>query len=316
MMKINKFIKLNQLLILLMLAVSTTALNISTLIGSLLLLATICVMFLPLYIKDETKYDLFPLIKTEIKKMIGSTKEGLKRAEEQRIKNQQLAEENRLKMLAEEHEQNVVLATANIPLEARELLVSHISELEESDSQLLYRALANKPVEQGQLLVALNNLTKEPREAISSILEKLVPVPVSSYEAPEVVTPLVSSATSVPDFKMKKSGTWINWFIFISGLLMVLLISSFVFGSQLSNEANGGAGVLLVLFIVASVINAIYYLPSLIYHASTGGKIVMFIINSLLGITVIGWIFLLVFAISRNSNEKRSQELMHYIKHK
>ncbi|WP_314208470.1 hypothetical protein, partial [Vagococcus salmoninarum] len=131
----------------------------------------------------------------------------------------------------------------------------------------------------------------------------------------ESVSPLMG-ATAMPAFKMEKKGTWINWAIFISGLLVILVASSIFFGSQLSSAMDGGSGILLTLFIISSLINAIYYLPSLIYHASTGGKILMFIINSILGITVIGWIVLLVFAISRNSNEKRAQELMHYIKHK
>ena len=52
------------------------------------------------------------------------------------------------------------------------------------------------------------------------------------------------------------------------------------------------------------------------YNASFGGKIVMFLANSLLGITLMGWIILLVIATSRNRKEKYKQEMMHYVKQK
>lgn len=314
-MKINEFIKLNQLVILGMLAISTTGLNMSPMIGGILLLASVGVMLMPLYIKDEDKYDLLPLIKSEVNKLIETTQESIKKAEQRKIENQHLAEEQRINEILAELEENIVLATANIPLESRESLLGQIAELTEGDSQLLYRALANKEVDQGNLLVVLNNIPKEARTEISEILDTLVPVVVVSHQRSESVSPLMG-ATAMPAFKMEKKGTWINWAIFISGLLVILVASSIFFGSQLSSAMDGGSGILLTLFIISSLINAIYYLPSLIYHASTGGKILMFIINSILGITVIGWIVLLVFAISRNSNEKRAQELMHYIKHK
>lgn len=314
-MKINEFIKLNQLVLLGMVAISTTALNVSPIIGGILLLASGGVMLMPLYIKDEQKYDLLPLIKSEVNKLIESTQDSMKKAEQRKIENQQLAEEQRINDILAEFEENIALATANMPLESRESLLGQIAELAEGDSQLLYRALANKAVDQRELLIVLNNIPKEPRTEISGILDTLVPVVVTSNQGLEPARPL-TAATVMPVFKMEKKGTWINWAIFISGLLVVLIVSSLIFGSQFSNAIEGGGGAILTLFIISSLINAIYYLPSLIYHASTGGKILMFIINSILGITVIGWIVLLVFALSRNSNEKRAQELMHYIKHK
>lgn len=264
--------------------------------------------------KEKSEFQALDWIKKTGNQLVSYTQEQIKNAEQQRILNEELAEENRAKWIVQELAENIQLATRNIPLELRESLLPQIDKLSELDSQVLYRSLANKSVSKNDLLMALNNTPKEYREQISSILDTLNPL---EKEVTEVIANErpISNHSVTPDFKMHKKGTWINWGIFLSGLLVVYIIGTVILPG-LGGIFHIGGEAFLVGFIIVSVINAIYYLPSLIYHASTGGKIVMFIINSILGVTVIGWIFLLVFSISRNSNEKRSQELMHYIKHK
>ena len=98
-----------------------------------------------------------------------------------------------------------------------------------------------------------------------------------------------------------------------SGLLVFMLILSFLNNLGLPFSVAGtGGGFFLILFIG----DLIYFAPTLVYNASFGGKFLMFLVNSLFGFTIIGWIILLIIATSRNRAEKYKQEMLHHVKQK
>lgn len=136
-------------------------------------------------------------------------------------------------------------------------------------------------------------------QTINSSERKWVPEPTQS----------VSTLAQEP-FKVQKHGTVINWLIILAGLIPIYFIYDFLangFGLPVLGSM-GVAGVFLVLFLI----DLIYYLPTLIYHASTGGKIVMFILNSMFSWLFIPWLIFLIFAMSRNSNHRYKEEMLYH----
>ncbi|MFW8053161.1 superinfection immunity protein [Vagococcus fluvialis] len=314
--KIVENIKLNKLFLLLLLAISTTTLNLSLYVGGTFLLITAGVLFLPVLIKTEKPINLIDFTDKKIEELFSLSKQGIEKANDMRIQQQEQQKELALQRELAEKEQILSLATANIPLEHREQILATLENLTNSEKELVLSSLARKQVPQDQLQIVLNNIEKSERERITSILETLKPetsvTVANSFNQP--IQPVTQAATSsTPAFEMTKKGRWINWAIFISGAVVIFFILTILTELGFSIGASGsiGAGI-AILFLI----DAVYFLPSLIYHASTGGKIIMFILNSLFGFTIIGWIILLIIASSRNSKERRAQELMHYVKHK
>lgn len=113
------------------------------------------------------------------------------------------------------------------------------------------------------------------------------------------------------DFSAVKHGTWINILLLIFGMFPVIMIALKINNITGSSTLGGGY---LVIGLIGLVGSAVYYLPTFIYHASTGGKILMWIFNTVLSWTLIGWILLLVIATSRNKKSVLEQQNLHYLK--
>lgn len=130
---------------------------------------------------------------------------------------------------------------------------------------------------------------------------------------PQKTVSEASSATSPQldePFKVRKHGQIINWVIILTGLIPIYFIYDFMangFGLPVLGSL-GVAGVFLVLFLI----DLIYFLPTLIYHASTGGKIIMFLLNSLFNWLFIPWLIFLFFAMSRNSSHRYREEMLYH----
>lgn len=312
-------IKLNKLFLLLLLAITTTSLNLSLYIGAIFLLVTIVILFLPVLLKLEEPINLIDYTEEKLDELFSLSKQKIEKANNLRIQQQEQQREQALQRELAEKEQIVALATANIPLEDREQIFKTLESLAIPEKETLLMALAGRLVSQGQVQVILNNIEKSERELITSTLSTLKSdgtynqPSISSQPSMPVETVDSPSSTTPPMFEMKKKGNWINWVIFISGAIVIFFIVTILAEMGFPIIATGGVGAgLAIIFLI----DAIYFLPTLIYHASTGGKIMMFILNSLFGFTIIGWIILLIIATSRNSKERRAQELMHYVKHK
>lgn len=163
--------------------------------------------------------------------------------------------------------------------------------------------------------VAQSEKTQVVEEQLENLQAESVQSQVKVEGTPEVVINLVGASTpgSTPAFKYKKSGQWVNMLVLGSGLLVFMLILSFLNNLGLPFSVAGtGGGFFLILFIG----DLIYFAPTLVYNASFGEKFLMFLVNSLFGFTIIGWIILLIIATSRNRAEKYKQEMLHHVKQK
>lgn len=313
--KIKETILMNELFFLLLVAVLTTSLNVSILFSFIMLILIVSLAYLPTLQKKEYNYaelmeetleHWFKTSSTKANDLIREQKEKAEMAKEQEAKQRLLMESEYIEAIQEK-------ASNSLPIEQREAILTELALLNEDQQSILTLALANESVSNEAVFQALNNLPKEARETVQSSLEQLrIENETHQVTLKQSLSPNLGEA-AVGEFQYTKKGKYINLFIYASGLLVLGLLYVFLVSMGLPLELSGATTVVVLLFML---IDLVYFLPTLLYNASTGGKILMFLVNGLLGITVIGWIVLLVIAVSRNNNEKRQQELMHYIKHK
>ena len=119
------------------------------------------------------------------------------------------------------------------------------------------------------------------------------------------------TAMSSEHFILQKKGRILNYIFLGIGFFWTMLLYLF-FGSILGFASFSASGMTLAVAGFLFFFDFIFYLPALLYHASLGGKIVMFILNALIGGTVIGWIVLLLYTLSRNRQYNYQEEMLHY----
>lgn len=110
-------------------------------------------------------------------------------------------------------------------------------------------------------------------------------------------------------FKLKKRGYGINIFIYIVTLLPVFYLITQLDGSYLSSSDTG-----LILAVLGGVLlfTYLYLLPTFICHS--GAKFFIFFFNFFLGVTIIGWIVLLFWAMSSNKAYDNEQEMKYIMR--
>lgn len=114
------------------------------------------------------------------------------------------------------------------------------------------------------------------------------------------------------DFRLKKKGKIINVFIFIFGalpLFYTIYVISDLIGINLFDQTS-----IWILIIGILAVDMFYYLPTFLYYSGNSGKIIIFLLNILVSWTLIGWLLLLFFVISRNNKYRHQNELIHVIK--
>lgn len=131
----------------------------------------------------------------------------------------------------------------------------------------------------------------------------------TNYQRETVAHPTVPQVEPVDEFSVQKHGNWINYILLFMGTAPIMLVVTALFGLD-----NLNGGMMLTLFLVCVIASSIYYLPTLVYHASTSGKIMMWILNTVVSWTFLGWIVLILIATSRNKNAEMQQQNLYYLK--
>lgn len=123
----------------------------------------------------------------------------------------------------------------------------------------------------------------------------------------QINTSTINYNEPLDGFKLKRNGTWLNVFLVLSDFIFVLLLLSFL-GSSGSNTIN----ITLPILIASLIISWINMIPTLISH--TNWKYLIFIFNVFFGLTVFGWIILLIIANATNNSAKREQEMAYLLR--
>ncbi len=118
------------------------------------------------------------------------------------------------------------------------------------------------------------------------------------------------------EFELKKKGGWLNAVICIFGFLPFMILIPILgvigFSVDFFDEFLIGIGSLGVLaIIIVLIINAIYYLPALICYSDA--KPIILLVNWFFGLTGIGWVILLIFAIHSNNKYEKNEKMMHEV---
>lgn len=127
--------------------------------------------------------------------------------------------------------------------------------------------------------------------------------PVSQYAA----------VPEIPRFKVRKKGRILNPLLLGGGCVGMFALFSFISGFLGLPGIIAGAPALVIGGMIF-LFNLLFYLPTFVYHASFFGKIWVFILNTLFGLTGIGWVLLLIHAFNKNRAAAYRQEMRHYQK--
>ena len=118
---------------------------------------------------------------------------------------------------------------------------------------------------------------------------------------------------SLEEFQLQKHGLWLNIFlIFINTFLFFVLWIMILESSRSISNQQVGVPALFGLVFVCVLLSLINLVPTLISH--TNWKYLIFIFNIFIGPTIIGWLVLLLLAISTNKSDRREQEMAYLIR--
>ncbi|UUV98881.1 hypothetical protein G314FT_10390 [Vagococcus luciliae] len=204
------------------------------------------------------------------------------------------------------------MAMLNIPLEKRDVVLNIIDSLENNEGKNLIIALSGGNVDRMAVYKILNNLNKADRDILQPIIDKINTEKMHDNIMNQNIS---NSDVTYQGFSMQKSGVWLNILIILLGTIFLVFAYKFLLsmgiGIGLSTSMVG-------IIAIAFFFSLLHYLPTFIYHASLGGKILMFIANSLISVfliaTPIAWLILLVIANSQNKKERYKQEVSHLLK--
>ena len=118
---------------------------------------------------------------------------------------------------------------------------------------------------------------------------------------------------SLEEFQLQKHGMWLNIFlILINSFLFFILWIIILDSSRAVSNGEVGAPALFGLVFISVFLSLINLVPTLISH--TNWKYLIFIFNIFIGPTIIGWLALLLLAISTNKSDRREQEMAYLIR--
>lgn len=118
---------------------------------------------------------------------------------------------------------------------------------------------------------------------------------------------------SLEEFQLQKHGMWLNIFlILINSFLFFILWIIILDSSRAVSNGEVGAPALFGLVFISVFLSLINLVPTLISH--TNWKYLIFIFNIFIGPTIIGWLVLLLLAISTNKSDRREQEMAYLIR--
>lgn len=118
---------------------------------------------------------------------------------------------------------------------------------------------------------------------------------------------------SLEEFQLQKHGMWLNIFlILINSFLFFILWIIILDSSRAVSNGEIGSPALFGLVFISVFLSLINLVPTLISH--TNWKYLIFIFNIFIGPTIIGWLVLLLLAISTNKSDRREQEMAYLIR--
>lgn len=118
---------------------------------------------------------------------------------------------------------------------------------------------------------------------------------------------------SLEGFQLQKHGMWLNIFlILINSFLFFILWIIILDSSRAVSNGEIGAPALFGLVFISVFLSLINLVPTLISH--TNWKYLIFIFNIFIGPTILGWLVLLLLAISTNKSDIREQEMAYLIR--
>lgn len=300
MTKAKNIVMNNQIFFLIFLAFTTTMLNAFIGIGVVLLILTALLIILPIYVWKVEDINYWVKIQLFLTKAEKTMNVKLAEIEENRAEKEVKRKEDEVRQEAEDFVRQL-----NEEKERKK-------EEEERRENILAQArslMEEQGMEESEIVAVL----EEKKEELMN-QEKIYEL----YQEPELEQHAQQSfhqthPNDVPAFEVEKSGLGMNILLLVIGIvplgfIMMILANLFSFG--ILPEAIIGLFFFLILFSV------VYYLPTLLYHVSLSGKILIFILNISLGMTVVAWAILLIYVITANKNHAHNQEMLHYQKHK
>ena len=185
------------------------------------------------------------------------------------------------------------------------------NQLKESNEQYLIKkqaALIEKEELEGKRLAEATRIEAERQSALNA--QSVAVTTNLGNDAVSVVVETNVNTDAVADepFKIRKKGLVLNFILFLTGVIplvvIILLVDEFL-GLNISSSSSTFLFIMVVL-----VINFIYYMPTFLCYSPS--KIFIFVLNVLVSWTVIGWVLLLMFAISSNRAYRYREEMLHF----
>lgn len=338
----------NQLLFIGVLAVILAGIGINIIFGIILLILGIITLFIPHFLMRKDDTDLLDLLETKVATWQAASK--AKKVAEEEAQAKALAEQEKQKaeeaaaaeIRAEQARQNAAHQAKldQIKADKQAIIKAQAAKQQQAEYEQKLQQYDKKMLTQAMLLrtqLSQDQKNSESKIEIPSIeeivatLKETHPAPqLPAQEAEQMVRQETdtkqatatetmqnqgdstgSSDTTIAsseEFKVKKHGSSINFIFLLFGLVPIgIVVANW---SQIFGGAIGGSiGAILLIAFIGDVI---YYLPTLIYHASFGGKFLMWLLNTIFSWTFIGWIILMVIASSRNSKAEREQEMLYH----
>ncbi|WP_368400237.1 hypothetical protein [Streptococcus anginosus] len=115
------------------------------------------------------------------------------------------------------------------------------------------------------------------------------------------------SVPSYTEFKVKKTGGWLNIFIVLTDFIFLFAVASLF-----QQYAYNSIFVSIPFVVALMLLSVLNMLPTLISY--TNWKYLIFVLNIFLGPTIIGWLILLIVAIFTNNSAKRDQEMAYLLR--
>ena len=95
------------------------------------------------------------------------------------------------------------------------------------------------------------------------------------------------------------SGIPYNIIILLTSFALSILITAFMTAGS-ENTIGGISAILGISFVIAEIFQYIYFVPSIIAIENNNPNMhLIYILNLLLGITVVGWLFAIIFALQK-----------------
>ncbi len=313
----------NELFFLFWIVVSLTFLNISAWLGIAFFVILLVLVYVTLEVKqaDDIRYSEYIFKYTDqTEQMLREKIEKERLLAQEREKKRQEEEERRQ---AEEYVRQVTAEKER----KKEELARHEKILTQARELMEEQGLSAEEIEEA-IRKKEDELTTEREKTAQEAKHQMNEQKAQPKEEPVTYNEIPSSASAnTKPFRVKKHGRILNYLFFGISFLAIFAITSLIDDLGIPLLTGGVAGRLIFMLITTSLV----YLPTLLYHASLLGKIVIWGLNFLLTIIVplsgpfviivlpaswVFWLILLLVVIHLNRKHRYQEELLHHVRQK